>query len=108
MKPIQRFVICTDSAGEWESAAPARDRDRITELMQAKGWNVWHWFEDLWLVTNPGQEYSVGSIRDEIRALPSMGDKHVLVMEVEGVAYSGFGPNKAWAWMRKRWSGESV
>lgn len=76
-------------------------------MLQAKGWDVWHWFDDLWLVVNSGKDYSPADLREDIQNLFS-ADKNVIVIQVEGVSYSGFGPPRAWTWMRKKWPGDSV
>jgi hypothetical protein len=99
----QRFVICTDSGGGEGYAATTRERNKITRLLQSKGWRIWHWFEDVWLVVNPSEErYSTDQLQLELRT-QFIDDRYVLILEVTAGEYSGFGPKKAWPWMRKNW-----
>ena len=57
----QRLIIVTDSAGT------TRDqRNAITAFLEGKGWEVWHWYEDLWLVNNPGEPIDFGTLRDQL------------------------------------------
>jgi hypothetical protein len=106
----QRIIICTDSTKGPVSGFTADERNRITRHLEAKGWQVWHWFEDLWLVVVPdssitGQaKLQPAELRDEILTLLETPRKFILVMEVRGkIAYAGMGNAKGWPWMEANW-----
>ncbi|MGI8773203.1 MAG: hypothetical protein ACR2JE_17405 [Acidobacteriaceae bacterium] len=97
-----RVLIATNSGAGNLVGPTAAERNEITLHLQRKGWQVWHWFEDLWLVTYPGEEMRLPLLRDELRAL--LGAKYVLIMSLnDSPFYSGFGPQAAWPWMTENW-----
>ena len=100
----QRFLISTDSAkGAPAGGTTADERNKITFYLEAKGWQVWHWFEDLWLVVTPQGSTTTIALRDEITNL--FGAKRfLLVMEIQGpIVYSGYGNGEGWPWMASKW-----
>lgn len=36
--------------------ATASQRDSLTSFFEGKGWHVWHWFEDVWLLNSGSEE----------------------------------------------------
>jgi hypothetical protein len=50
---FQRLIIITDSSKGLLNGATAQERNLITRFLEGKGWDVWHWFEDVWLVVVP-------------------------------------------------------
>ena len=101
----QRFIICTDGS---ENAPTAKERDRITDLLMSKNLDVWHWFEDLWLVVDNRDEYNASGLRDEIQKCFTRQKKNVLVLQTETRNYSGYGPGAAWKWMKRKWDGNPL
>jgi len=103
----QRFIICTNSAVGPAYGANATDRNKITSYFEAKKWDVWHWFEDVWLVVNPSdQAMQTNALRDELQALFAPLQRHLLVIEIGNPAhYSGWGPKDGWPWMQEKWGG---
>ena len=106
----QRIIICTDSTKGPASGFTADERNRITRHLEAKGWQVWHWFEDLWLIVVPdgsitGQaKLQPSELREEILALLKAPLKYILVMEVRGkIDYAGMGDAQGWPWMESNW-----
>jgi hypothetical protein len=100
----KRLVICTDSGKGPVNGANAFDRTNITKHLEAKGWQVWHWFEDVWLVVTDVDDVGLSLLRDELRNVIGGPNKHVLIMQVDGpVAYSGFGNPNGWPWMATNW-----
>jgi hypothetical protein len=103
----QYFVICTDSTESGENAVTERERNRITRLLHAKGWHVWHWFEDVWLTVNPtDQYYSAYDLNHELREKIE-DERYILVMQVAPMDHAGFGPSRGWTWTNKFWPGGS-
>lgn len=100
----QRFIICTNGQPASANAPTPDDRNKITRLFEAKeGWQVWHWFSDVWLIVDPFDSTTPRQLSDELRAL--LGEpKHVLVMKIEGaIGFSGYGPPDGWPWMSTNW-----
>lgn len=100
----QRFVICTNSTAGL-AGANAADRNKITNYFEAKKWDVWHWFEDVWLVLNPSDKrIQTNVLRDELQALFSPLQRHLLIIEVsDQLHYSGWAPKNGWPWMLEKW-----
>jgi hypothetical protein len=102
----QYFVICTNSASDDpEEVATSEDRNKITALLEAKQWEVWHWFEDVWLAVNTSsQEETPASLTKEIRKAISR-KRDLLVMQTGPLGLDGFGPRAGWKWTGKHWPG---
>jgi hypothetical protein len=74
---VNRFIIVTNGA-----VATNEGRNALTAFLEAKGWAVWHWFQDLWLVDPPGA-VDIGSLRDEMmQVIPSL--QQIMILSVEG------------------------
>jgi hypothetical protein len=99
---MSRYVICTNSAVGGNAGANAEERNAITDHLKAKGWQVWHWFEDVWLTVDELDESSPRELREELRSLIDERT-FILIMAVEPVAFSGFGSKQGWTWMRGNW-----
>ena len=77
-------------------------RNAITKLLEAKGWEVWHWFEDIWLLADVPDTQKLEILRDEIRSL-SKKNMHVLVMNVDGNGLAGRIPTAGAPWLEEFW-----
>jgi hypothetical protein len=101
----RRLIICTDSAKGVMNGVTAEERNIITHHLELKGFQVWHWFEDLWLVVDPANGSSTSSLREELSGLLGPGNlKHIIIMNIEGnISFSGIGPPDGWPWMLKNW-----
>lgn len=97
---MTKFIIVTDSAFTTNPI-----RDAITAFLEAKGWSVWHWFQDLWLVSTDAatEPTDTGSVRQEIQAaIPAA--KRIMVMTTEGIrGHSGFVPKDSIPWLKQYW-----
>jgi hypothetical protein len=97
-----RFIICTNGH-PGPSAPTPEERNKITRFFEAKGWQVWHWFDDIWLTVDPLESTKVKDLANEMRLLLG-ATKQVVVMQIEGqIKYSGYAPRDGWPWMRKNW-----
>jgi hypothetical protein len=98
---MQRLIIVTNSAASAKTTSSVRDL--ITGFLQGKGWHVWHWFEDLWLVTVYADDVDFSQIRDEIQAL--LPERiHILLMEFKEDSYfTGSFPEAAIPWLKIHW-----
>jgi hypothetical protein len=107
MKAERRFVICTNSATDTGAVngASVDQRNQITLNLEAKkDWQVWHWFENIWLVViPPDDEITPVALRREMESF--LGEsKHLLIMQVsQPITFSGRGNPDGWAWMYKNW-----
>ena len=102
----QRLIISTNSAAGDPVGATASERDAITGFLKGRGWEFWHWFEDLWLVVVPAglPQVAPDVLRDDLRGLlPSRG-RHLLIINVDDGVHAGFGPAVVWPWMRNIWA----
>lgn len=101
---MQRFLIVTNSASSSRYAATASQRDKITGLLQGKGWHVWHWFEDLWLLATDTEGTKAAEVRDEILEALDGAEIHIFVLEVEHFpSLASKGPSSSIPWIRKHW-----
>jgi len=78
---MKNFIVCTSSATGGAAGASAVERNTITNYLKAKGWSVWHWFEDTWLVVDQIGDSRPSELRDELRAIINAGTL-ILVMEI--------------------------
>ncbi len=93
-----RFIVATDSASTTNDI-----RNAVTAFLEGKGWSVWHWFQDLWLVANAPESTRLVILRDEIvRAVPGL--KTVMIMSTEGIKeHGGLVPSDSVAWIEEHW-----
>jgi hypothetical protein len=91
-----RLVIATNS-----TTVPAKNA--LTAFLEGKGWAVWHWFEDLWLIDNAPNGINLPALRDEIRVLiPAINN--LLIIAAEGVAnHAGVVPTQSAQWFVEHW-----
>ena len=94
-----KFLIATDSQ---KVLTPTKNQ--LTGFLQGRGWEVWHWIDDLWLIVGP-MNATARTITKEIEAaMPDLAKGRFVVFQVEGVpAYFGRGPKEAWEWMKSHW-----
>jgi hypothetical protein len=95
---MKRFIIVTDSA-----VMDQAGRNAITAYLRAQGWAFWHWFEDLWMVSNAPEDTNLGSLRDDLtNTIP--GAKHIMILSVEGlIDHAGMVPTGTTDWIKKYW-----
>jgi hypothetical protein len=79
-------------------------KNALTAFLEAKGWSVWHWYEDLWLMDNVPPEINLSALRAEIQVvIPSI--KQVLIMSAEGqINHAGMVPSPSAAWFVEHWN----
>jgi hypothetical protein len=96
---MSRFVV-TLNAGKLEQ------RNAITALIQAKGWPLWHHFEDVWMIANVPDDISSKALYEEFESISVIGDHSLLVLKVEGdprLTHWGRTNKEGWVWMKKFW-----
>jgi hypothetical protein len=81
-------------------------RDPITGYFSAQGWRVWHWYADLWLLSEVPDELTAGILYQGIeRAIPTLIISSLIVLEMgPELRYYGRAPKaEAWEWMKEHW-----
>ena len=75
------------------------------KYIKAQGFSWWHWVSNVWLLTTYDQKITAGELRDRFKDIS--GNKTVIVLEVEAVTWSTFGPtgeNSIAKWIRENWN----
>ena len=77
----------------------------LQEWIENNDLNWWHWVDGMWLLISNRRDLEVSTIRDRLNALaPGVT---ALVLEVEPVTWSGFGPKTGvrdmFKWLKANW-----
>jgi hypothetical protein len=81
-------------------------RDPITQYLLAKDWRVWHWYADLWLVSDVPDGEAAGSIYQGVKdSIPTITSACLLILDTNSEHhYYGTAPKaEAWIWMKEHW-----
>jgi hypothetical protein len=91
------FMIAIDSG-------TAEQQDAITAHLQRKGYRVWHWIENLWLLAQVPVGTTPKMIWEQLDALPEVGSIPMLITASNGASsfYGRLAPH-AWKWMAEYW-----
>ena len=96
-----RFVIALDNG-------TPEQQDVITQFLKSKGYEFWHWIEDLWLLSNVPVGTTPRSLWQELNELPEIAGQNMIVLMMNSsIAHWGQLPQSAWLWLSKNW-GPSV
>jgi hypothetical protein len=88
------------------STASSADKNALTAFFQGKGLQVWHWFDELWLISDVPDDTDVRAFTKEISAIPGFGQKgaQFVVIGVNGDSpYYGWAKRESWDWMKEHW-----
>jgi hypothetical protein len=92
------FVVGT------ESITAEQEKSFIAYIHDEHGFGWWHWIPNFWLITGSGS-ISCDEIRDKL--LEIAPGKDSIVVEVNPVTWTGFGPNQGkenmFAWFYTTW-----
>ena len=94
----KRIILATDPG----TTNPAI-RNAITAFLEGKGWSIWHWFDDLWLIDGVPTSVGLGPLRDELRPLlpPSV---RLLILSAEGpMDHAGWVQQQSIPWITEHW-----
>jgi hypothetical protein len=99
----KKLIIVTNSASATDRAANANERDLITGFLEGKGWHVWHWFEDLWLIKiATGEETDASTVYLELKTLIS--NKNIIVFDPgDNIHLRGNVPSGGAPWIAAHW-----
>jgi hypothetical protein len=81
-------------------------RDPITNYLMAKGWHLWHWYADLWLLSGVPDLLTAGTLYQEMQdGIPGLIIASLIVIEMgPELRYFGRAPKaEAWDWMKEHW-----
>ena len=93
----QKLIIALD-------AGTPTQRDVVTDYIRDKGWKVWHWVADLWLLADVPPEASPGTLWADLTASPSLRSAKGLVMRVDPeLTHWGGNDPASWVWMKENW-----
>jgi hypothetical protein len=93
-----RLIIVTNSA-----VFSDRERDLLTAFFEGKGWSVWPWFKDLWLIDGADEGTNLQTLRDEaLEILPEK--KHIFIATAEGqIKHGAWVPGHSIPWLKEHW-----
>jgi hypothetical protein len=93
----RRFVICVNEANK-------EQQDIITQFFrESSKLGFWHWFSDVWLVTDQNNDWTATKLRDKMNSL--IPGAHKLVIQIDGQnTWATFGKKKSFRWLQKTWS----
>jgi hypothetical protein len=92
-----RYLLAVDSEG-----MTANQRDRVTLYLNNKPWDVWHWFEDMWLIAGVPDDVTKDELGKEIRSVIP-GQKYILARMPEGNCLFGVIPAESHPWFEEKW-----
>lgn len=94
---MKRFIIALDS-----TTISAGTRNELTAFLEGKGWSIWHWFPDLWLVDGVSDDLTAPVLRDQLQSL--LPRVELMVMSPEGrIDYGGFVKTTSIEWLTQHW-----
>jgi hypothetical protein len=94
---MSRVVIAIDHGTPDQNNA-------VTVYANTKGWHVWHWIENVWLLTDVPEELTPRAVWEEVIALPGMLMVKGVVFRVEGLPlFWGGNSSESWDWMKTYW-----
>lgn len=77
--------------------------DDITKYLQAKGWKIWHWVENVWLLNGVPDSVTPKILWEDIKVGVDMPSLNGIVLDPRESTYWGNLPREAWAWMLECW-----
>ena len=96
----KQFVIATN-------AASPSIKNEITAFIKGKNWEFWHWFDDLWLLADVGEEYTARKIYEEVLMLsPEARNLTIVVFDMikkSDRSFFGKAVPSSWDWTIKHW-----
>jgi hypothetical protein len=95
---LSKLIIVTNVA-----AIDNAGRNAVTAYLEGRGWSVWHWFQDLWLIDSNDVVDPV-TLREELnKVLPSLAQVIVFSTRDAAKHYSGLVPPDSVDWFTQHW-----
>ena len=95
---MNRFIVALNGG--------SRDqRNALTALFQAKAWPVWHYFEDLWLLSEIPENVTAKSLHSELEKIAVIGEHSIVILKIAEGQHEFYGRAnpEGWEWMKKSW-----
>lgn len=93
---MSRFVVALNGG-------TVDQRNALTALFSGEKWELWHHFEDLWILADVPADVTSRAISEKV--MPLIGGKAHLVIKIQDPAQItcwGVASKKGWEWMWKR------
>ena len=98
----KRFVVMIETSSKEQN-------DSFLEWIKEERLGWWHWFQNVWLLSNSRGHLSASDIRDKLKEF--YGTANTLVLELRGAddTWSGRGPKNEkrnmFKWIKSNWRG---
>ena len=96
----KRFVVIIENSTKEQN-------DSFLEWIRGEKVGWWHWFQNVWLLSNVGGDLTSKGVRDKVREFFPGANTLVLELRENEGTWSGFGPvggkRNMFAWLKKSW-----
>ncbi len=90
----KRFILVIDN--------PTKEQQNAVTNFFKNQLGYWHWFSDVWLLTDTTNTWTVSSIRDTVKEL--IPEARLLVFAIgSGTAWAGSGKTEMFKWLHNTW-----
>lgn len=90
----KRFILVIDN--------PTKEQQNAVTNFFKNQLGYWHWFSDVWLLTDTTNTWTVSSIRDTVKGL--IPEARLLVFAIgSGTAWAGSGKTEMFKWLHNTW-----
>lgn len=91
---MKRFILVVDN--------PTKEQQNAVTQFFKNRLGYWHWFSDVWLLTDTTNTWTVTSIRDKVREL--IPGARLLVFPIaSGTVWAGSGKTEMFKWLHNTW-----
>ena len=94
---MSTILIITDP-----SDTASQNKNLITAFLRGKGWDLWHWFDDVWIISNAPETVTAPILGKEIEEIaPTIPSNQYLVLRFRGDTpeYFGRARKEIWDWI---------
>lgn len=93
-----RLIVLTNRAS-------VAERNALTAFLEGKGWSVWHWFEDAWLIADAPEMAGFSRLKQEISAaIPTLREFMIIsTHDTENQRYSIRASPDGIPWIKEHW-----
>jgi hypothetical protein len=99
----QRMIVAVKFFYLKSDAGSVKSPNDITDYLQKKGWKVWHWLADIWLLTGVPDDVSPRILWEDLKVGISFPELNGVVINHDTSAYWGNLAKESWDWMRDNW-----
>ena len=91
----KRFILVIDNPTKEQQNA-------VTNFFKSRLLGYWHWFSDVWLLTDITNTWTVTSLRDKVQELIPEVEMIVLTVGSDST-WAGFGKKTKFKWLHNTW-----